>query len=54
VPYITYTAGFLPKKAANIAKTAQRFGFQRNNHIREVRCNELFFRDLKEAKKGLM
>ena len=51
---MTYTAGFLPKKAANIAKTAQRFGFQGNNSIGDILCNELYFKGLKTAKKGLM
>jgi len=46
--------GKILRKAANTAQITQSIDFQRNNRTKDTRYNDLFFRDLKTSKKGLM
>lgn len=39
---------------ANLAKHTQVIVFQKNTHINNILCNDLFFKGLQVAKKGLM
>jgi len=44
----------LPSKLQEHFRLAQCFGFQNDNYAKGTRCNELLFRGLLVAKKGLM
>ncbi len=54
VPFLRLFHGIIVHESAYIAKIVQRVGFQRNNRVKDIRCNELYFKGLKTAKKGLM
>ena len=54
VPHgISVPAG-LPPETARTPRFAQSVGFQNDSRIKNVLCNNLFFRDLQKRKKGLM